>query len=490
MNTPNAYLWDLIKSMAPAEKRYYKTHFAINSSQHTLLFDELNEQSTFDDASIKKELNVSADQYKVLKAQLYDTIIKSLIAQKGKRDLKSRIRLGLEEVDLLLEREQHKTATKKLKALAKSSKKNGFTLYQYEITERLHEIQHLESDFSDPATHHYYDQLLHLQAILDQKQALSGIQVKLSAWTPFMPNRHHAIKQLLLQLKKMRGEYLDFNNYLMWFQCMASCLELLGFLEEPMNIREQILLIFEQNKNLQNEHPLSYLNALKQAANPNLNHPNTKRVQGLTQKAERIIAVHPQYTPHYIYFLWARLQAYYFQHQWTPIIQKIDKSCMSYIEKYQLEGIHTTTKILVILATTHLINEQYERAEALLKLFRKNQALKDKALTLSVNILELCLYWEGKKIEELIQSLSRFKRQQKQNKDVAYSNIYNIHLDLFADLIKTPFLISEKAGETLLRVSEQPYDPILDYYSLFNLERWVQASAVRKKWKNIITPVH
>lgn len=487
MNTPNQHLWELIDSMTPAEKRYYKTHFSSDSNQHTLLFDHLNSQSIYDQEKAKAYLKVSSSQFKVVKAQLYSIIMKSLIAQKGKRHLKSSIRLGLEEVDLLLEREHYAAAMKKLKQLGQKCTAYGFTLYQYEITERLYEIQYLELDFSDPETHKYYNNLQHYQAILAQKQELSSIQVKLSAWTPFMPMRYKVIRQIKEDLYKMQGEYLDFDNLLTWYQCIATCLELLGRIKEPQAIRQQILFFFEENKHLQEDLPLSYLNALIHIVNPSLNNPDSKTVDRLTQKAEKIIAIYPQYSPHYIYFLWARLQAYYFNYQWRPIIQRMDSSCMLYIEKYQLQSTHTTIKILVILATTHLINENYSEAEDLLERFRKTKILKNQALIYVVNILELCLLWESQQIEELNVSVQRFKRQMRMEEEV-YSVVFNIHLDLFSVLVKTPFLLSEKASETLLSVSEHPYDPILDYYSLLNLERWLQASAVRKKWKDIITP--
>ncbi len=485
MNTPNAHLWELIKSMSPAEKRYYKTHFASEGGQHTDLFDILNNQIYFNDNEAKEVLKVKASLFKVIKAQLYELIIKSLIAQQGKKNLKSSIRLGLEEVDLLLEREQYKRATKKLKSLAKISKQYGLTLYQYEITERLHEIQYLEPDITDRQSKKHYEQLSLFQKKLAQKQALSSIRVELRAWTPFMPERHNVINKLLGKLYNMKAEYLDFSNFIFWYQSVAGCYELLGKEQESMAIRQDVLAVFEQEQHLQKELPLSYLQALQQAVNPNLSLPDIEQVNVLSFKAKKHIAAFPQYSPHYIYFLWAQLQAYYLHHQWAPILKKLDQQCIYYIERYQLQGIRTTTQILVILATTQLINEHYQHAAELLQSL-KQQKIQEKPLRYSIHLLELCLLWESREYNQLYQKTLRFKSALKQRKELAYSNLYNIHLQLFSDLSRKPYLVNEKAAKTLFEIGEEPFDPILHYYSLFNLERWLQAAAAKKKWKDVL----
>ena len=170
MNTPKVHLWELIHSLIPAEKRYFKTHFAATGSQLTHLFDILNGQEVYVEDQAREQLGVAASQYKVLKHQLQELLMKSLVANNGKRNIKSKVRLGLEEVDLLLEREHFGEAIKRLRRLEDQCAQFGLTLYQYEVRERLHEIQHLELDFSDPEADRHYQHLWRLQRILAQKQ--------------------------------------------------------------------------------------------------------------------------------------------------------------------------------------------------------------------------------------------------------------------------------------------------------------------------------
>ncbi|MEO0877868.1 MAG: hypothetical protein AAFY48_24965, partial [Bacteroidota bacterium] len=158
MNSPKAQVWKLVNSLTPAEKRYFKTHFASTNNRLTTLFDLLNTQRSYDETEAKAKLDIPARQFKVLKHQLQELLLKSLIANTGKRSIKSKIRLGLEEADILLEREHYQEAIRKLQRLEQLCARYGFTLYQYEVRERLHEVLNLELDFSDPNASQHYDE--------------------------------------------------------------------------------------------------------------------------------------------------------------------------------------------------------------------------------------------------------------------------------------------------------------------------------------------
>lgn len=95
MKTHKGHLWALVRSMTPAEKRYFKTHFALTAGQLTRLFDVLNAQASYEPALAMAAVGTSPAQYKVLKHQLQALIIKSLMAGSSQRSLRSKVRLGL-----------------------------------------------------------------------------------------------------------------------------------------------------------------------------------------------------------------------------------------------------------------------------------------------------------------------------------------------------------------------------------------------------------
>ena len=486
MNTPTPHLWKLIKGLTPAEKRYFKTHFASPGNQLTLLFDALNGQEVYSESAARDTLGVKAGQFKVLKHQLQDLIMKSWVANSSKRSIKSKIRIGLEEVDLLLEREHFSEAGKRLAHLERLCSQYGFTLYHYEVRERLHEIQHLELDFSDPDANQHYEELVHLQRVLHQKQQLSAIQQKLEDWNSFTPERHKVLQDLKKTLEILKAEYMDLSSWMAWMQNMTICVELLGDEQTATNYREQIMEVYEQDPSLKENLPLGYLTALKHAASPARRLLPIKHVEDIALQARHLIARYPQYSPHYIYFLWARARANYQHKKWDRLIGGLARETKLHLEAYQLGGFRTALKIYVVLAVAHLLKGKYLEAEKYFTAYRKSRMAKDETLNHCVDLLELIMWVEADNQERLRQRIVYCKRKQKKREQEGYSLLYNFHLELFSNISKAPFFKDELTANALLEVANYPFDPILYYYSFFHIERWLQATATRQSWLAII----
>lgn len=486
MKTPKSHLWELIKRLTPAEKRYFKTHFSSSNSQLTTLYDTLNTQPVYNEVVARESMGVSPAQFKVLKHQLRELILKSWVANNGKRSIKSKVRLGLEEVDLLLEREHFREATQYLERLERLCARYGFTLYQYEVRERLHEIQHLELDFSDPDASQHYEELVHLQRVLHQKQELSAIQQKLDDWNPFTPARHLVLQKIKSTLNVLKAEYMDVSSMLVWLQNMAICLELLGEEETANQYRSQIMSVFEELPSLKKSSPLSYLRALKHAATPVRRLLSVEYVDEMAVKARRVIAQYPQYSPHYIYFLWARIRTNYQHKKWNRIVGSLERDSIAHLETYQLGAFRTALKIYIVLAVAYLLREEYTQAEIYLRAYQKSKVAKDETLNRCVELLGLVLLVEDDNMERLKQRLTYLKRQLKRKQQESLSPLYNFHLELFSKIRKRPFAKDELTANALLEVANYPFDPILYYYSFFHIERWLQATATRQSWLAII----
>ncbi len=486
MKTHKGHLWALVRSMTPAEKRYFKTHFALTASQLTRLFDLLNAQASYEPAQAMSALGTPPAQYKVLKHQLQALIIKSLIAGSSQRSLRSKVRLGLEEADILLERGHFDEAVVKLRQLEGVCAKYGFTLYQYEVRERLHEIQHLELDFSDPAAKGHYDQLLHLQRILTQKQALSAIQLTLDNWNPFQPSRRKQLFELQQQLRTMKAEHLDFHSMMSWMQSMAVCTELLGDTATAQQHRRLIVRAFADEPELRHELPLLYLRTLKLSADPIGSVLPLDKVNEITAVARRFIAQHPRFLPHYAYFLWARLRAHYMHHQWARIFGGVEQDCVEHLQSTTTTTSGTAQKIYLTLAVSHLIARHFEQTHHYIKACRSASDGTDLAFDCCLDILELIALMAEQQMERVRARQSVFaKRMKAAHAD--FSPLYNFHLQVLVQMSQRVHEQQDIAAQALLRVAEFPYDPILPYYSFLNIERWLQAVAAKRTWEVTIT---
>jgi hypothetical protein len=386
----------------------------------------------------------------------------------------------------LLERELYAEAIKRLRRLEDLCEHYGFTLYQYEVLERLHEVQHLELDFSDPEAALHYERLVSMQKTLRQKQELSAIQLKLDDWNPFSEERNKILTELRQQLMSMQAEYLDFSGRLAWLQELAICSELLGKEEDATRFRTILLTQFAERPNLQKELPLSYLRVLQQAASPVRRIPQMDYVEDIANKARKVIAQNPQYSPHYIYFLWVRLRTRFLHHDWVGISQQLEKDCLQHLAMYQLGEFRTAVKMYILLSITYIVLGDYERAQSYLEHYRANKLKKENWLDYAVNLLELILYHESKDFEKLASRLSALRKTQRGGNQAAISPLYVLHLELFGQLLRRPFDQDQIAVQLLLKIAEYPYDPLLYYYSFFNIERWVQAVAAKRTWSESI----
>ncbi len=131
MRTPTDDLFQLIKSMTPAEKRFLKQHFDLSDNLKIQLFDLINRQEVYDEAAIKAHFKGTAvaRNLKVHKAQLTDLLINSLISGKHAQRKQKSAQTLLTEAQVLYEKNQLKLALKKVdKALEKTYKEELYLL--------------------------------------------------------------------------------------------------------------------------------------------------------------------------------------------------------------------------------------------------------------------------------------------------------------------------------------------------------------------------
>jgi tetratricopeptide (TPR) repeat protein len=483
MNTSRDTLWQLVKRLNPAEKRYFRTHFASPNSQQTALFDLLNAQQPYNEVACRMELDLSPAHYKVLKVQLQDLLLRSLMAQQGKRSLRSKIRLGLEEVDLLLERELFREAVRRLRRLDQTCQRYGFTLYRYEITEKLQAITQLEIDVQDEEARQYYQQLQHLQRTLNQKEQLHAIQTELEAWTPFKPHRFTFGQRLLAQLEQMPAQHLDFQSRLEWMQNTALCYEILGQERRAQLYRSQILNIFAQDDDLGEHLPFSYLRALRYQATPLTSAPNRETVRKSIEAAHKLVGRFPQYSPHLIYFYWADIRSKFYHHQWLQISGSLEHHTISHLQQYELGNYALATDIYLVLACTYLILSKPEKANYYLNQLARSKPSRHPYHILAISILQFVLCWEKQEYNELARLLRNHQRRLARRELLESSSFAYALLAFFRRLSQRPTEARILAAQFLLELSAFSTDSLFPFFSFLHLERWLQALAGQKLWR-------
>lgn len=139
--TPQSDLFDLIKSLSPSEKRYFKVYATAIGGKETAgymkLFDFLEKMPVYDEAAIKKQFKHERfiRQLSVLKNYLYDIILRNLMH--GSREYRpvADLQIQLCAVQLLYEKGLHRNCLKLIKKL----KETAAQLEEFGILDKLYD---------------------------------------------------------------------------------------------------------------------------------------------------------------------------------------------------------------------------------------------------------------------------------------------------------------------------------------------------------------
>lgn len=133
-------LFQLIKSLTKAEKRYFKLHATIQKASEDAkfikLFDLIDKQNDFNEVKIlEKEESIKSQQLSNLKAHLYKQILKSLRGFNSDEDLDIQIRELLDHSTILYNKCLYDQCVKMLEKAKQTAVKYDKNILLLEITE-------------------------------------------------------------------------------------------------------------------------------------------------------------------------------------------------------------------------------------------------------------------------------------------------------------------------------------------------------------------
>ena len=152
--TPSNEIFDLIQSMSPTEKRYFKRfskrHSAGESNVYLTVFLAIAAQASYDEAAIKEKFKGKGfiRQFSATKSYLNKLILKSLRAFHTEKSTTMNLRARLDEIEILFSRGLFAQAQKVLKKgihLAHQFDQGGYVLeflqWERKLSKLLHEQQ-------------------------------------------------------------------------------------------------------------------------------------------------------------------------------------------------------------------------------------------------------------------------------------------------------------------------------------------------------------
>lgn len=275
--TPSNKLFKLIKSLSASEKRYFKL-YANNGIEterkYIQLFDAIENQTTFDDAALKKTVYQAAPiesrKYSELKAYLYDMILKALQHYDEKSSLQFRLQNRLQNINVLFKRghyEECKDIIYKARKLATKYEEFKVLLellaWEKKIAYTQSNIAFLEQEFVRIHAHEK-QHLAQLSNITNYQRIFFQIMVSIRKENLLRnPEQKLALQQLLEddlmssleRAQSYKASVLYLRIYGLYYY---SILEYQKFNQTS----EQLLELIRAHPTLQRENTTEYISAL------------------------------------------------------------------------------------------------------------------------------------------------------------------------------------------------------------------------------------
>lgn len=330
MRTPQDHIFQLIHAMTPAEKRFFRVHFASDKSVLSDIFDLINGQKAYDENEIKAALGPkTARQYKVLKIQLSELLMKSLVTEHFKESALSKIRLGLEEVDILLSKQLMDHAAQQLGKVRKLCEKYQEFTYLIEVAYKeiyifYHRLEQVVSGTAD-FLRTIRQSVEHMQMHLGYMEMVTRIQ-DIARSRPSSYTREDVEYALSLQqtLDKVDLATLPVRTRLTYFSIYIFIHSILGDLEAQLKYRKQAIILFRKNPEFQENMGLLYLSALRNYANYCFEKAYYEEVENVISETLDLVERQPALQIHFNHFLYLRLKMilYTSQYKNLPLILK------------------------------------------------------------------------------------------------------------------------------------------------------------------------
>lgn len=497
MKVPTDNIYKLIQSMTASEKRYFKRHYASEKNLTTDLFDFINSLDEYEEDSVKKHFINSklAKNLKVYKVQLMDLLLKSLTSYHNKKSIRSKIRMGLEEVEILMSKQLHSMALSRLKKIKELCLKHEEFEYIFAIV--------------------YFEIFLNSFFDIDLKPGEYAMLEELEAYTDVIKN--------IYRLKKINFSLNDKNNNELTNMVQTEELVDLGLIlekelalpsDKTLTLNEQYyrnssLSILHKllKKDPNKEFEFKQSNVLLFEKHPYFIKNNAgfyfaalfnflvccRRLErfeelekGLVQIKE-LVQQYPVLKRNTVFIHYLEIKHYFLQKQYKSITNLLEPEITRHIRKYKQKEEHLIALIFIYFALTNLVLKDYHKVHFYLRRLSANSKHLAPSYTHFFHILELISHHETADTFVIQNLLSSHRRKIKGNKDA--NPFFKQTLDLFQQLQKaSPQEKKELALAFEQEMAKLNPEGTLNIAKEFILDDWLNALKSGQTYAEIMSP--
>ncbi|MCB0606879.1 MAG: hypothetical protein H6562_00430 [Lewinellaceae bacterium] len=474
MRTPQDHIFQLIHAMTPAEKRFFRVHFASDKSVLSDIFDLINGQKAYDENEIKAALGPkTARQYKVLKIQLSELLMKSLVTEHFKESALSKIRLGLEEVDILLSKQLMDHAAQQLGKVRKLCEKYQEFTYLIEVAYKeiyifYHRLEQVVSGTAD-FLRTIRQSVEHMQMHLGYMEMVTRIQ-DIARSRPSSYTREDVEYALSLQqtLDKVDLATLPVRTRLTYFSIYIFIHSILGDLEAQLKYRKQAIILFRKNPEFQENMGLLYLSALRNYANYCFEKAYYEEVENVISETLDLVERQPALQIHFNHFLYLRLKMILYTSQYKNLPPDFKKTILRHLRKYNQEEDRIAGLIYLNLVVFNIAIEKYSRAQ--LYIMRARDVGENLELHFRQGLVALQMI-----LDIITGDLDKVAALLKLQLKEEHSAGYRIFLDLIAEIVTARSPLPAVCLVYSQKMKAAPKDAFLYVCDSLHITTWLEA---------------
>ncbi len=498
MKVPTDNLFQLIQAMTASEKRYFKRHYASDKSITTELFDFINGMKNYDEEEVKSNFHQSkvSKNLKVYKVQLTDLILKSLISYHNKKSIRSKIRIGLEEIELLMDKQLYNLALGRVKKVKEICLKYEeleyiFAILSYEIMiSSFFNVQMKITDY--PILEEfdkYTDKIKNTYRLKKINFTLSDksnnkLTEKLSP-----EEEQYYIRILEKEEAKITEGKLTFNER----YYLNSSFSLINKLvndnpELEYDFKKKNVALFEANPHFIENHTSYYYAALY---NFMICCRRTGRHEELIEGIKKIKTLTRQYPfleRNLIFVYYLEIKYNFQKGNYALILDDFENIIIKHIKKHNQSEESLPALCFIYFTLSHIILDHPQKVQFYLRRLHAMSKQLSPSFALFFDILELISHYETRDFEIIQQQINSLKKKaiRKQGKDVFYTEM----LDFFQRLITPEAEVYQLVHDLKQRASQIQKDGLLNLLKEFLLDDWLKAIMKKQSLSMVIHDRH
>ena len=476
--------------MTSAEKRYFKMHYGAKANTLTLLFDLLAKERDYDESRLKAKLDSKqAANLKVYKAQLTDLLLKCLVSYQHKKDLKSKIRIGLQEVDILIDKGISNLAISKLRRLKQLCIEYQEYTYLIEIIYKEFYLGIIEYDkigmHENPLFQGIEKALIHLE----KYHKISMLGHEFNDWTRRKAHVNDPNEKAYLE-SILNSELLKDKSNLS-FDAQISRNILLGLIHKIMhrhNMERQYkyanIQLFWANPQFQTVQPLKYLAVMRNYMNLEVYQRQFEKLEYLLKEVDQFITANPSMGAQLIHFYYIELQWYFYSGDFDKIIELNAPKIQKHLKSFDIERTRIAGLTHLFTAIAHTLAGDYSGASKFLGQVQALQDILEKDLMEICTITEWINHCESGEHDFLLLHMKSNQRKYFKKHEEKSGFFYAFYFFL-KRCLEDPRSLKEEAQKLLDQEDDYRTDPTFQNFIDLSLIIWLEAQAKGKEFREL-----